>query len=120
MLVPTLDVLGWGRCGLQGVGSSIVGVGDGIVPWDDPVGLTDLGSVGGLGSWGGDDRPAYLMGRLDGGLYSGEASRPLVLTDVGAWKVPILGLAGLDSCLWRTSPRTCLIAWVAVFILMKP
>ena len=26
--------------------------------------------VEGLGSWGGDNRPAYLIGRLDGGLYS--------------------------------------------------
>ena len=31
MLVPLLDVLGWGRGGLQGVGSGVVGVGDGIV-----------------------------------------------------------------------------------------
>ena len=69
MLVPLLDVLGWGRGGLQGVGSSVVGVGDGIVPWDAPVGFTALKGVGCfdswglvLGSWGGDDRPAYLIG----------------------------------------------------------
>ena len=33
------------------------------------VGFLDPGAEG-LGSWGGDDRPAYLIGRLDGGLYS--------------------------------------------------
>ena len=76
--------------------------------------------VGGLGSWGGDDRPAYLMGRLDGGLYSDKASRPWVLTDVGVWKAPILGVECLDSGLGRTSRRTCWVARVAVSILMKP
>ena len=85
MLVPLLDVLGWGRGGLQGAGSGVVGVGDGIVPWATSVGFLDLVGVGRfdswgwvLGSWGGgsrflvcgDDRPAYLIGRLDGGLYS--------------------------------------------------
>ena len=53
MFVPTLDVLGWGRGGLQGEGSSVVGVGEEIVPWDDPMGLTDMGSMGGFDSWGG-------------------------------------------------------------------
>ena len=43
-----------------------------------------------------------------------------VLTDVGVVTIKILEVADLDSCLWRTSPLTYLIAWVAVFILMKP
>ena len=44
----------------EDVGSSVVGVGDGIVPWDDPVGLTDLGSVGCFDSWGGG---SWFLGR---------------------------------------------------------
>ena len=83
MFVLTLDVLGWGRGGFQGAGSSVVGVGEEIVPWDDPMGLTDVGSVGGFDSWGVENRPAYLLvfiggrgerslafllGRMDDGL----------------------------------------------------
>ena len=56
VLVPTLDVLGWGRGGLQGVGSSVVGVGDGIVPRDAPVGFTALKGVGCFDSWVGGSR----------------------------------------------------------------
>ena len=53
MFVSKLDVLGWGRGGLQGLGSSVVGMGEEIVSWDDPMGLTDVGSMGGFESWGG-------------------------------------------------------------------
>ena len=38
VFVFTLDYLGWGRCGLHGEGSSVVGVGDDLVQGDDPVG----------------------------------------------------------------------------------
>ena len=68
----------------------------------------------GPGSWGGDDRLAYLIGRLDGGLSSDDLGA-VGFDGRGSWTVPILELTYLDSCLWRTSSRTCLIEWVAVF-----
>ena len=64
MFVPKLDVLGWGRGGIQGEGSSVVGVGEEVVPWDDPMGLTWgardvlIPGVEGLDSWGGENSPA--------------------------------------------------------------
>ena len=62
-----------------------------------------------LGSWGGDDRPA-----LDGGLYSADLVA-VCFDGRGGLTVMILEVADLDSCLWGTSPRTYLIAWVEVF-----
>ena len=38
VFVFTLDYLGWGRCGLHGEGSSVVGVGEYLIQGDDPVG----------------------------------------------------------------------------------
>ena len=60
MFVSKLDVLGLERGGLQGVDSSAVGVGEEIVSWDDPMGLTDMGSVGCFDSWGGG---SWFLGR---------------------------------------------------------
>ena len=39
MFVPKLDVLGWGRGGLQGEGSGVVGVGEELVLGDNAMGL---------------------------------------------------------------------------------
>ena len=93
MLVPLLDVLGWGRGGLQGAGSSVAGVGDGIVPWDSPVCFPVwrawavlIPGVEGPGSWGGDNRPAYLIGHLDGGLSFDDL-----------WSVGFDGCGGVDG-----------------------
>ena len=70
---PELEVLGWGRGGLRGEGSSVVGVGWELVLGDDPVGLYRLGghgrsSSGGEGpdSWGVENSIAYLFGRVWG------------------------------------------------------
>ena len=64
LFVSTVDVLGWGRGGLQGVGSSVIGVGGEILYWDNPIYLMDVGRAGGLGSWGllVADGPSLLRG----------------------------------------------------------
>ena len=48
VFVFTLDYLGWGRCGLHGEGSSVVGVGEDLVQGDDPVWPPGRGARGGL------------------------------------------------------------------------
>ena len=67
-----------------------------IVPWGDPMGLADVGSVRGFHSWCGGNCPTYLLvgvgnvfpvswlGIVDDDLPSDEALMPGVLTDVGA------------------------------------
>ena len=53
VLVFTLDYLGWGRCGLHGEGSSVVGLRENLVQGDNPVGPTGCGERGGCDPSGG-------------------------------------------------------------------
>ena len=46
MFNNTLDYLGWGRGRLQGAGSSVIGVGEDLVPGDDSMGLNGRGERG--------------------------------------------------------------------------
>ena len=73
-MFPKLDVLGWGRGGLQGEGSGVVGVGEELVIGDDPMGLPGRGGarevpmpgVKVLASGGGENSPEYLLVRVGG------------------------------------------------------
>ena len=111
-----LDVLGWGRGGLQGEGSSVVGVGAELVIGDDPMGLPGRGDawevpmpgVKGLDSrgWGfgfgvGGAQPSTLVGsRRDVVMWPGflAGSR----RGWWAWLVP----EGYFMCL-----NACPFAW---------
>ena len=71
VFVFTLDYLGWGRCGLHGEGSSVVGVGEDLVQGDDPVGPKGRGERGGCDPSGGGScfrgrggQPGVLAGLL--------------------------------------------------------
>ena len=44
-MFPKQVVLGWGRGGLQGEGSGVVGVGEELVIGDDPMGLPGRGGA---------------------------------------------------------------------------
>ena len=87
VFVSKMDVFGWRRGGLQGAGSGIVGVGEEIVSWDDPMGLPDVGSVG-------------------DGFYPDKALRWRMW---GAWAVFISGvdvlIPGVDCCVLTSHRR---------------
>ena len=53
VLLAVIAYLCWGRGGLPGEGSGVVGVVGELVLWGDPRSLDGVGSVGGVDSWGG-------------------------------------------------------------------